>query len=231
MEWHEKLKNRAEEPCGARKQHDRAQAEGAARIAESTGDRYDELVAEGARHASKDDWRKAVKTYREAIALQPQINTAYFLLATALANSGGTVEAAQWFLECKKRFPVGSPGWAQATALAYRMLREPDCDEVAKPAWWNDECLKTLSKRVVRAAPNEESHFMRARVLSNTKGPPPAQLRSLRRRPSTTNELLSCAMLRRSVLSAFAWRPCAEAPPTSATAHSRECRMEGLQRI
>jgi hypothetical protein len=38
---------------------------------------------------------------------------------------------------------------------------------VAKPEWWNDEELKALSARVVRAAPDElEAHKMRAAVLS-----------------------------------------------------------------
>ena len=38
---------------------------------------------------------------------------------------------------------------------------------MAKPEWWNDEGLKALSARVVRAAPNEESaHAMRAVVLT-----------------------------------------------------------------
>ena len=37
---------------------------------------------------------------------------------------------------------------------------------MAKPAWWDDEDLKALSKRVLRAAPNEQaSHSMRAVVL------------------------------------------------------------------
>ena len=37
---------------------------------------------------------------------------------------------------------------------------------MAKPEWWNDEELKALSARVVRAAPNAESaNQMRAIVL------------------------------------------------------------------
>ena len=41
------------------------------------------------------------------------------------------------------------------------------CDEVAKPEWWNDEALKALSARVLRAAPNEVvANSMRAVVLS-----------------------------------------------------------------
>jgi hypothetical protein len=66
-----------------------------------------------------------------------------------------------------ERYPVGSEGWAEATAYAFDMLRHEECAEVAKPEWWNDEELKALSARVVRAAPNEESAIdMRAHVLS-----------------------------------------------------------------
>ena len=37
---------------------------------------------------------------------------------------------------------------------------------MAKPEWWNDEELKALSARVMRAAPNEQStSLMRAIVL------------------------------------------------------------------
>ena len=46
-----------------------------------------------------------------------------------------------------------------------------ECGEVAKPEWWNDEGLKALSARVLRAAPNEESALdMRAYVLSGACG-------------------------------------------------------------
>ena len=42
---------------------------------------------------------------------------------------------------------------------------------MAKPEWWNDEGLKALSARVVRAAPNAESALdMRADVLSGMCG-------------------------------------------------------------
>ena len=51
------------------------------------------------------------------------------------------------------------------------MLTQEACAEVAKPEWWNDEELKALSARVVRAAPDElEAHQMRADVLSGQGG-------------------------------------------------------------
>ena len=34
------------------------------------------------------------------------------------------------------------------------MLVREACNEVVKPEWWNDEGIKALSARVVRAAPN-----------------------------------------------------------------------------
>ena len=97
-------------------QQQHASAEEAARHAARTGDAYDELLAEGARYASKEDRRKEAKAYREAIALRPDRPAAYFNLGAALTNSGHYVEALQRFLEAKERYPVGSEDWGKATA-------------------------------------------------------------------------------------------------------------------
>ena len=52
------------------------------------------------------------------------------------------------------------------TARVFSMLTQEACAEVAKPEWWNDEGLKVLSARVVRAAPNDlVANEMRALVL------------------------------------------------------------------
>ena len=64
--------------------------------------------------------------------------------------------------------------WAKATARAIVLLQkcfltltQEECAEVAKPEWWNDEGLKALSARVVRAAPDDgAAHRVRAMVLS-----------------------------------------------------------------
>eukprot|EP00964_Phaeocystis_antarctica_P099800 scaffold65587_cov46-Phaeocystis_antarctica.AAC.1 len=81
------------------------------------------------------------------------------------------MEAAQRLLEAKERFPVGSEDWAGATAHAFGMPTEKECTEVAKPEWWNDEGLKALSARVVRATPNDTAAIgMRAVVLSGDDG-------------------------------------------------------------
>ena len=125
--FHKKVRQRwkAMEDGGAVQQRDRETAEGLARYAAQTGDEYDELLAEGVRYAAKDDWRKAGKVFREAIALRPDVEAvAYFKLGVALGNSEHYVEAAQRYLEAKERYPVGSETWAKATAAAFDMLRQ-----------------------------------------------------------------------------------------------------------
>ena len=55
--------------------------------------------------------------------------------------------------------------------MALNMLTQKACAEVAKPEWWNDEGLKVLSARVVRAAPDDvTAHHMRAVVLDGRNG-------------------------------------------------------------
>ena len=155
------------EDGGVCQQQTREVAEEVTRRAAQTGDKYLGLLAEGARYASKDDWRRAAKAFREVIALRPDEPYAYTNLGTTLNNSGHFVEAAQRFLDAKERFPVDSEGWAQATSAAFDMLKMKECSEVVKPEWWNDEGLKALSARVVGAAPNlVETNMMRAVVLS-----------------------------------------------------------------
>ena len=163
----ERKDRKRREDGGVGQQHDREVAERHARIAAQSGDEYMKLVAEGARYSSKDDWRKAARTFREAIALRPDEPAAYHNLGAALGNSGHSVESAQRYLEAKERYPVGSELWAESTAMAFNKLRREECDEVVKPEWWNDEGLKALSARVVRAAPDDvRATDMRARVLS-----------------------------------------------------------------
>ena len=170
---HKRVKRhrRLTEDGGAVQQRVCETAEREARRAAQTGDAYDELLAEGARYASKEDWRRAARACREAITLRPDESTAYFNLGGALNNSAHCVEAAQRFLEARERSPVGSANWAEATALAFNMLGQEECDEVAKPEWWNDEELKALSASVVRAVPDDGlAHQMRAMVLSGRSG-------------------------------------------------------------
>ena len=92
------------------------------------------------------------------------------------------MEATQRFLEAKQRYQAEAAlpeDWAQATALAFEMLMQDDCSEEAKPEWWNDEGLKALSARVLKAAPNgAAANAMRATVLSGRCGASEVGLRS-----------------------------------------------------
>ena len=170
--YHKEVKTQPKkrEDGGERLQEDREVAEEGARLAEQTGDKYDELLAEGARYRSKEDWRRAARALREAIALRPDEPEAYYNLGASLSTSGHYVEAVEWLLEAKERFPVDSKGWALATAGAFQMLTQMQCRQVAKPDWWNDDGLKVLSARVARAAPNELApKQMRAMVLHGSR--------------------------------------------------------------
>ena len=122
-------------------QRARKTAEAQARRAAQTGDEYDELLAEGTRYSSKEDWRRAARAYREAITLRPDKPLAYFNLGNTLSRSGHGAEAARRYLEAKERFPMGSELWAVATAAAFDKRWRNECAEVAKPDWWNDEGL------------------------------------------------------------------------------------------
>ena len=142
-----------------------------ARLAAQTGDEYSELLAAGLRADSSEDMRRAARALREAIALSPDKPDAYYNLGSVLAASGLVVEAAQVLLQAKERYTVGSKPWARATAWAFDMLRDHRCDEVATPEWWDDEGLKALSARVVKAAPNGlAANSMRAVVLHGRGG-------------------------------------------------------------
>ena len=137
--------------------------------------KYEELLAEGLRYASRAafreamDWRRAARALCEAIALRPDEPMAYFNLGSVLSGSGRAAESAQRFLEAMGRFPVGSEPWAKATSSAFDMLTEKECGEAATPEWWDDEGLKALSVRVVEAAPNYvKANKMRAVVLDGS---------------------------------------------------------------
>jgi tetratricopeptide (TPR) repeat protein len=166
-----KLREQQPELGAATKEVREALADAEARIAAQSGDAYSQLLAEGAWYASKEDTRRAARAFGEAIALNPDRPVAYYNLGATLGNSGHLAEAAPRYLEAMERYRVGSEKWAKATAWAFDVLRVNDCDEVAKPEWWNDQGLKALSARVVRAAPNAESALdMRAHVLSGEVG-------------------------------------------------------------
>ena len=83
-------------------------------------DEYEELVAEGSRGASQEDWRRAVRAFRAAIALRPDEPAAYLKLGVALSNSSWhDVEAAQLFLlrrSSKEQFGASARWYESATS-------------------------------------------------------------------------------------------------------------------
>eukprot|EP00964_Phaeocystis_antarctica_P058476 scaffold34687_cov63-Phaeocystis_antarctica.AAC.2 len=167
--YHKQVKahRKRNEDGGAGQQRQREIAEEMARHAARSGDEYVKLLAVGARYASEQDARRAARAFREAISLRPDQPEAYFNLGAALGNSEHVVEAAQRYLEAMERLQVGSEDWAMSTSAAFNMLTLEKCAEAAKPEWWNDEGLKALSARVVRAAPDcVQACHMRAGVLS-----------------------------------------------------------------
>ena len=111
-------------------QRNREVAEEEARRAARSGDAYQELVAEGIRHCSKQDWRKAGKAIREAIALRPDEPAAYYNLGAVLADSGHFVESAQRYLQAK-----GAIRWARGTGQRPRQVPSICCGWRSAPRW------------------------------------------------------------------------------------------------
>merc|ERR1740139_1612344 len=166
--WHVEEDARREDhnAGGVLQERCREVAEQEARLAESTGSEYDRLVAEGIRHIADQNYHKADKTLRKAIALEPGQPWAYKNLGVALGNSGRPAEAAPLYLQAAARYREGSEGWADSIASAFNKLCLPECAEVAKPEWCKDEALKTLSKATLRATDSQVGHAMRAQVLA-----------------------------------------------------------------
>ena len=79
-------------------QQTREIAEEQAHIAVQSGNTLEELLAEGLRYGSKQDYRKAAKANRQAIARATVLN-----FGNNLNQSGHNVEAAQRYLEAKER--------------------------------------------------------------------------------------------------------------------------------
>jgi len=174
-QWHKAQKERAEEfRKGTADDHDRSLAEKAARDAERTGNEYDKRCAsamalhvEGDYHAEAKVWRKMIKEW-------PDLPAPCHNLAVLMQRSSRLVEAAPMFLKAMELSDLGTKNWAQAAAGTFEMLRNPDCVEMSKPEWWNDEGLKALSAQVVAVAPEAVAACgMRAFVLCGSLGKAP----------------------------------------------------------
>ena len=166
--WHKVQKQQAKEIReGTVAEHDRSAGEAQAREAERTGSEYLKRfaaalvpMAEGDNHGSAKAWRKIIKEW-------PDRPGAYCNLAVVLERSNHYAEAAPVQLKAMELSEEGTKRWASSAAGAFDILKHPDCREMPKPEWWNDEALKALSARVAALSPDRhESCGMRARVLS-----------------------------------------------------------------
>ena len=149
-------------------------AEQQARAAEKSGSEYMRLLADAMRHMAGTNCGLAEEAFRKAISLKPDEPAAYYNLACYCGNiEGRRAEAMHNFLHAATLFSEGSVEWADSTAAAFTHLLSPECNEVDKPEWWNDEGLKTLSKKVAIATGAADGyqcrvtgHIMRMKVLS-----------------------------------------------------------------
>ena len=92
------------------------------------GDKYQQLMAEGGRFASVEDWRRAAESYFDASRLRRDEPVACLNLGAAFNALGHEAEAALCYLEAQKRAPAGSECWAHAAATAFNLLRLKECD-------------------------------------------------------------------------------------------------------
>ena len=174
---------------------EREQAETQARIAAQSGDAYDELIAESQQYISKDDWRRAARAAREAIALSPDMpNRVLQPRCSAqqlgvLRGGGAAVPWGQGAL---------SGGLAGLGTGHYNGLQLADARGVRRGGQAGRGGTTRGSRRcrrgyLVREAPDDGvAHQMRANVLCGQcttvlgrQGL--AQRRSLRRRPRRTH--------------------------------------------
>jgi len=156
-------------------ENDRSAVEAQECNAERTGSEFHKRCAAALDRMAEGDHYAAAKAWRKIIKEQPEEPAPYHNLALVMQRSSRNMEAAPMFLKAMELCEDGTKEWAGSAASAFNLLMTPDCDEMPKPEWWNDEALKVLSARAVALVP-EEPHpcAMRAHVLTGdalTKAP------------------------------------------------------------
>jgi len=128
-------------------------------------------LGKGRKLVEQNNYSKAVKEFRKAIAMEPERGEAYGDVALAYARSGEDVRALEHYLICIDRVCSGSEFWGSVVSSAFSLFMDPRCEKVPKPAWWNTNDLKQLSKEVVAADPGRPTSWvMRGRVLMGSQG-------------------------------------------------------------
>ena len=126
----------------------RKAAEQQARQAKKSGSEYGRLLAAAMHHMAEENFEAGEESFRSAIALEPNNPTAHYNLGALCSNERRIPEAVQNFLHAAALLREGGAEWADCITFAFHHLLSPECNEVAKPEWWNDEDLKNLSKTV-----------------------------------------------------------------------------------
>jgi len=128
-----------------------AQVAEALRADADTAAVYAELVAKAAQRMAEQDFRGASARLRKAIQLEPDEAANYVNLAVCYAHSNDGQSASDTYLKAIARARPDTEEWAVIVARTFNTLSQPYCANVAKPTWWNDAELKTLSARVLAA--------------------------------------------------------------------------------
>jgi len=102
------------------------------------------------------------------VAVNPTNPTVLFNFAATLERLGEKDHlAAVVYMRALDFETEGSKDWAECIAAIFSKLIQPQCDGVAKPAWWNDEALLSLSQRVLDSSQQSPAAcVMRADVLA-----------------------------------------------------------------
>jgi tetratricopeptide (TPR) repeat protein len=135
-------------------QHEQAVAGLQAQVAEelrADGGTAAVLVAKAAQRMAEQDFRGASARLRKAIQLEPDETANYVNLAVCYAHSNDGQSASDTYLKALARARPDTEEWAVIVARTFNTLSQPYCAKVAKPTWWNDAELKTLSARVLAA--------------------------------------------------------------------------------
>jgi hypothetical protein len=146
--FHKKLRKQRKmtEDGGVVQQRDRETAEEQARYAARTGDAYSKLLAEGLRCASKQDWRKAGKAYREAIALMRP--TSPWRTTTSVQRSA--TRGTKWRPRSGSLRPRSAFQWARRTGQRPRQMPSTCCSWSSATRWPSRSGGTTRSSRRCR---------------------------------------------------------------------------------
>ena len=133
-------------------------------------DEYARLEAEADAARVSQDSKGAVKLAKKAIELAPQRPDAYYVLASAYADSGDDLRASECCYSVMKRNVPDSRPWAHAAFYAWDSRRRAApcgthnifcgcvrCAALPEPPAWmaTPEALVAMAERVVAAAPGD----------------------------------------------------------------------------